>query len=92
MEQGITYRVIDGVRCKCKDLGCADFIRAKRNRLIVSEELFTTFYKQLEYWLAHSPRSSRMPSWISLGSLPQVGSRDWKDHGGEQGGMYELED
>lgn len=84
-----TIKIINGKRYRCRDLGCDDLDRARRNRLIVANKLFTTFYEQVESWFRHTPLSQPLPLWMPLGELPSVDKRDWQEHGGEQGGMSE---
>ena len=91
MTQRITHRTIDGVLYRCVDTGCDDLERAKRNRLIVSEGLFTTFYQMMEASLSRTPLGTKIAKWIPLGNLPEVSRQDWRQYGGEQGGLYELD-
>ena len=89
-KEHITYRIIDGVLCCCKDTGCDDFDRAEFNRYIIANKLFTTGYILVEEALAHTPLSEILASWIPQGELPQVDRKDWQQHGGERGGIYEI--
>lgn len=84
-----TIRIINGKRYRCRDLGCDDLDRARRNRLIIANKLFTTFYEQTESWFRHTPLGSPLPLWMPLGSLPEISKKDWQEHGGGQGGMSE---
>ena len=90
MKEKITYRMIDGVPCRCLDTGADDFEQAEQNRYIIANKLFTLGYVQAEEAVAHTPLKQSLASWIPQGSLPQVGKRDWRQHGGEQVGMYEA--
>lgn len=85
-------RIIDGIRYRCRDIGCDNPVRAAWNRYIVKHGLFTTFWRELEYTLALTPQSEALPSWIPLGVLPQVSKQDWRQYGGEQIGMSEEDE
>ena len=89
MKSNEKIKIINGIRYRCRDLGCDDPDRARRNRLIVANKLFTTFYEQVESWFKHTPLHSSLPPWMPLGELPNVDKRDWREHGGGQGGMSE---
>ena len=92
MTQQITRRTIDGIPCRCLDIGCDDLERAARNRLIIKEKLFTTFYLLMEASLSRTPLGQRPAKWIPLGELPQVNRKDWQQYGGEKEGLYEMEE
>jgi len=57
-------RIIKGICYHCRDVGCNDFDRAARNRLLVSNGLFTTAYQFVENWFEHAPLGGRLPRWL----------------------------
>uniref|UniRef100_A0A6M3JJF5 Uncharacterized protein n=1 Tax=viral metagenome TaxID=1070528 RepID=A0A6M3JJF5_9ZZZZ len=73
------------------DVGCPDFDRAKENREIVCQSLYSTFYDRVHNWISHTSVHLPFPSWLPMGYVPNVGNKDWKNFGGEQGGMHEEE-
>ncbi len=88
----IVLRVIDGKAYLCKDIGCDDFDQAARNRVIVSEKLFITFWLAMENVVRNTPLSCHLPSWIPLGQLPQIGKKDWQQYSGDDTGMSAVAD
>ena len=91
MTDGTTIRIINDIHYICRDLGCPDFASAAWNREMVKDKLFTIGYQVVEEYLKHSPRKWALPSWIPQGELPMASKKDWQQHGGEQGRMYEIE-
>jgi len=77
--QGITYRTINKVYCKCLDIGCPDFKRAEENRHLVS----IGFSPEVERWWKWMERSrdalkhrNRMHRRIHIGQIPVVSKED----------------
>ena len=87
-----TIRIINGKRYRCRDTGCDDPERAAENRKMVANRENTTAYLDVENYLTHTPPRRPLPDWIPTGELPQVNRQDWREHGGERGGMNEIED
>ena len=85
-------RQIDGLVYRCYDVGCDDFERAKLNRKIIKESLFATGYKLVEEALRRTPLGKPLPSWITLGELPVVGKKDWRQNSGGNHGLEMLDD
>ena len=57
---------------KAQDIGCPDFERAKLNREIVANKLYTSAYIEVENALAGLAVSSELPYWILKGNLPYI--------------------
>jgi len=81
--QRVTYKIIDGRRCKVTDIGVDDFERAEYNRFIVKHKMFTTFYEMVERFFAHTPLGKALPDWMPRGELAQIA--------GDRRTMKELE-
>ena len=71
-EEHITYRLIDGKIYKCKDIGCDDFARAARSRVLMASGVHNVYYDYIKRYLSHTPARNPLPSWMPLGELPQV--------------------
>jgi len=71
MRPGERKLTIDGLPCIARDIGCADFSRAARNRQIVKERLFTDWWVQMESALAHTPKNAPLPAIVRLGNIPE---------------------
>jgi len=82
-----TIRTIDGKKYRCLDLGCEDLERASRNRLIVSDKLFTVAYILTESALQSTPLTAPLPGWITIGRVPQTNGQNFS--GGQGGGFHE---
>jgi hypothetical protein len=78
MSNHIKIRWIDGVRWVCRDIGCDDFDRAAENRQMIKQGLFARAYEEVEDYLRRAPVTRRLPKWVPVGSLPEVG---WRDRG-----------
>lgn len=78
-------RIINDIRYRCRDAGCSDFDRAARNRLIVSNGLFTTAYQFVEDYLNHAPLSFRLPKWLREDKI-------YERLGGDEGGENNEEE
>lgn len=85
-----TVRKIDGEYCHCIDIGCDDFDRAEWNRYVVANNLFVRGYEEVEDWFTHTPLGSPLPNWMSRDELPYIGKKNWRRHGGEEGGEYKA--
>ena len=79
MAKGETIRIIRKIQYRCQDIGCDDFDRAARNRLLVSGKMFTNNYEAVERAIKHLPILKPLPYWIPRGELPEVSERDIKD-------------
>jgi len=86
--QRVTYKIIDGRRCKVTDIGVDDFERAEYNRFIVKHKMFTTFYEMVERFFAHTPLGKALPDWMPRGELPQIGKKEGQQFSGEQSGFH----
>lgn len=80
----VTYRIIDGTRYCCHDIGCDDLERAEYNRFIVKNKMFTTFYEMMDSWFAHTPLKQPLPDWMPIGELPEVSKGRRQEYGGEE--------
>ena len=79
MAKGETIRIIRKIQYRCQDIGCDDFDRAARNRLLVSGKMFTNNYEAIEKAVKHLPIHKPLPYWIPRGELLEVSERDIKD-------------
>ena len=52
-----------------------DAKEAERNREMVDKQLFTTFYREVDFWLRHTPLNEPLPDWIPKGELPSINMR-----------------
>jgi len=52
-----------------------DAKEAERNRGMVDKQLFTTFYREVDFWLQHTPLDEPLPDWIPKGELPSINMR-----------------
>lgn len=77
-------RAINGTLYRCRDIGCDDFDRAARNRLLISSRLFTTAYQFVESYLEHAPLRLHLPRWLEEGGI-------YKYLSGDRGGDNEEE-
>lgn len=83
MTEGETIRTINGVRCRCQDVGCPDFERARRNRERIANKQSVSAYLAIEGALRATPRGRALPAWIPLGDLPVVSKEDWRESSGD---------
>ena len=58
---------------KAQDIGCPDFERAKLNREIITNKLYTSAYTEVENALAGS---SELPDWMPKGNLPYINMKE----------------
>lgn len=59
-----TYRYIDGTLYACQDVGCPDLERARQNRIIISNKLFTSWWIEMEAALDRTPKWADLPDSI----------------------------
>ena len=52
-----------------------DAKEAERNREMVDKQLFTTFYREVDFWLQHTPLNEPLPDWIPKGELLSINMR-----------------
>jgi len=81
MEQGITWRRIDGNWAECTDIGCSDFDGARRNRARVKAGYGDAYYEWLDRTLAATPIGAPLPLNVPIGRLPFAGKESLKGSG-----------
>ena len=72
-----------------KDIGCADFVRAAANRIMVARGQNIIGYLEVESALRRCPRNKPLPAWIPLGNMPKIGKGE--RNALYQHGMHEIE-
>lgn len=87
-KEHVTYRVIDGVRCRCRDIGADNFDRAEFNRYLVANKTFSAYWIEMSQAIQRTPLSQPLPLWIPLGSISQVSKKEWQQYNGGQKGGY----
>ena len=59
-----------------RDIGCADFREATRNREMVAKKRNVIGYVEVETALAGTPSKTPLPDWIPRGKLPSITKED----------------
>ena len=77
-QEHIICRTINGIRYRCKDIGCDDFDRAEYNRYIGEHNLFLAGYLAVEEAVKRTPANQPLASWIPRGELLQMGRKEWQ--------------
>lgn len=80
--QGTTYRILNGIPCKCVDIGCPDFKRAEENRELIANPpaSVTKWWRWMERSRDAVIHHNRMPPSIPVGILPIAQEVDMREY------------